>query len=537
MVNNPGPTPAVSRVDWGASLTAGGSGGLGQFPAKFTFDVTAAPDCVNDFVAYNNTVNFTTTSLGPNIAAFNKLYSTQGSAGGLCAQDGPSVYWSYFTAGATGGTEGFTPTSPVLSLDGTKVAYILTAGNAFLQIVKWKAGQGTIAAPATPDLDISGMNWSACPAGSSCIQTFAFSSGITDTNSPPFVDYKNDVLYVGDNSGRLHKFTGVFNGTPAEAGAPWPLQAAVGGVSITGPVFDSVSGNIYVGDSTGKVDYVRDVGSTVGTCASGVPPCVGATSLQVGTAGSVTDTPIVDSTTQMVFAVNGTDTAHNGTILQASTDLITSVVSFNIGGTAAGSALYGGAFDNAYFGSSPGSITGHMYVCGKDNTTVDSPALYQLSFNSAGVVTGVGTALTGLVGASGEACSPVTEFFNTGTSIDWIFFSIGNNANTGAVGNPIPLASPCHTGTASGAGCIMSINLTALVGWPPALVNNTAPLPANALGASSGIVVDNMSTSAQTSNIYFSLGTNSVGVGPGLPSCNTTPGVGCAIKLTQSGFN
>ena len=526
--------PAVARADWGESLTPGGSDGAGQFPAKFTFNVTTTPDCVNDFVAYNNTANFTNGAPGPNIAAFNHLYSTQGVAGGLCAQDGPSVYWSYYTSTATG--EGFTPLSPVLSLDGSKVAFIQQAGGASLQILQWKAGQGTIATPATPDHDITGTAWTTCPVGSSCIQNFVFSAGSSDTLSPPFVDYKNDVLYVGDDAGRLHKFTGVFKGTPAEAGGVWPIFVAAG-AAISGPVFDSASGNIYVGDSTGHLDYVLDVGSTVGTCGTGIPPCVGATSVAVGTGGSVVDAPIVDSGTEMVFAVNGTDTTHHGTLLQASADLITSVVSFNIGGTGAGSALFGGAFDNTYFNSSPGAIAGHMYVCGKDNTKVDNPALYQLSFNSSGVVTGVGTALTGLAGASGEACSPVTEFFNDGTAIDWIFFSIGNNANTAGAGNPIPAGSPCQTGTASGAGCIMSINLTALGAWPPAAVTNTAPLPANALGGSSGIVVDNISASPQTSNIYFSLGGNSVGAGPGLPSCNTTAGVGCAIKLTQSGFN
>jgi len=76
--NNFVPAPAVARVDWGTSLTPGGSNGVGQFPAKFTFDVTAAPDCVNDFVAYNNVANFTNTVPGPNIAAFNHLYSTPG---------------------------------------------------------------------------------------------------------------------------------------------------------------------------------------------------------------------------------------------------------------------------------------------------------------------------------------------------------------------------------------------------------------------------------------------------------------------------
>jgi len=32
----------------------------------------------------------------------------------------------------------------------------------------------------------------------------------TDTNSSPFYDYTNDAMYVGDDSGKLCKFTGVF---------------------------------------------------------------------------------------------------------------------------------------------------------------------------------------------------------------------------------------------------------------------------------------------------------------------------------------
>src|SRR6266853_1439505 len=42
-----------TRGDWGASLLAGGSVGVGMFPAKFTFDVNAVPSCANDYVAFN----------------------------------------------------------------------------------------------------------------------------------------------------------------------------------------------------------------------------------------------------------------------------------------------------------------------------------------------------------------------------------------------------------------------------------------------------------------------------------------------------
>jgi hypothetical protein len=58
------------------------------------------------------------------------------------------------------------------------------------------------------------------------------------TRLASFYDYANDMIYVSDVGGNLHKFTGVFNGTPAEAGAPWPLQVDANSF-ITGPVLDS----------------------------------------------------------------------------------------------------------------------------------------------------------------------------------------------------------------------------------------------------------------------------------------------------------
>jgi len=256
----------------------------------------------------------------------------------------------------------------------------------------------------------------------------------------------------------------------------------------------------------------------------------------VGTAGTIVDAPIVDGVNQTVFAVNGTETSPNhGTILQASTGL-TGAVSFGIGGNLSpGSVIYSGAFDNTYYNSLKGATAGHMYVCGKDHTLNDRPSIYQLSFAAAtGVLTSVGAPLVGLVTASQEQCSPVTEFFNGGTSTDWIFFSIGNRANGSA---PMPVG-PCGT---DNAGCVISVNVTGNPAWPPAAVTKTAPItasfPANNGGSTSGIVVDNQSGSAQASSFYFTLGTNSTGAGPGVPSCNTTAGIGCAVKLTQSLLN
>jgi hypothetical protein len=639
----PAQATALTRVDWGRPLLAGGTVGTGQYPAKFTFDANAAPDCTNDFVAYNtgiagaaataaasgtfsfsgqpaagqtitfispessviitasnssNTglffliggtttvtasdlaaavvrngasvgisatssgsiVTFTATAAGAegnllnytltlsnfsltsgnvgagmgNIVAINNLYSTQGSVGGLCNQNGPSVYWSYFT-----GT-GQALTSIVLSLDGTKVAYVENAaGGATLRILKWKAGEGTGAGyPVAPTTTLSaGQSWAVnCPAGNSCISSIAYNGGFQDTGSAPFYNYANDTLYVGDDSSRVHKFTGIFKGTPAEVTTNWPIQVN-GTAKLTGPVFDSVSGNIFVGDNTGRLSFIREIGSAVGTCGLGSPPCLGSATLQVGTAGAIVDAPIVDGTTGRVFAVNGTDTTNNGTILQASTAL-TGAVSFKIGGTTSpGSRVYSGAFDNTYLTSAIPNIAGHMYVCGKETAQGDRPGLYQLSFAAAtGILTGVGTPLTALTTANGEACSPVTEIDNpngggTGIEKNWILFSVGNSANSA---NPIPAGSGCRT---NNQGCVISVDVTGNPTWPPTTVASAVTVPTNAAGGTSGTIVDNVSTSAQASSIYFSLGANSTGTGPGLPSCITTAGVGCAVKLTQSGLN
>ena len=380
--------------DWGMSLLAGGGVGIGQYPAKFTFDVTAPPDCTNDYVAFNTSL-LGSAGTTANIVAFNNLYSTQPAAGGLCNTAGPSVYWSYFTGTGTGA--GTAVTSVILSGDGKKVAFVENVGSqAYLRILKWKAGQGTGAgSPAVPDTTLApATTWTAgCPAANSCLSSIAFNNAATDTRSAPFYDYNTDTLYVGDDAGIMHKFTPVFfdSGAPTEVTTGnWPITVNAGKI-LTGPVYDGVSANIFVGDSSGRLSFIREVGSTTGA-ACGTLPCLDGTNLTVGTGGAIVDSPIVDGSTGMVFAVNGTNSV-NGSILQATTAL-TSPVSFTIGGNGAGSALYSGAFDNTYFSSSIPNISGHMYVCGKDPVNRDRPAVYQLSFTAAtGVLSSKGTPL------------------------------------------------------------------------------------------------------------------------------------------------
>jgi hypothetical protein len=548
--NNEGTPDATLRTDWGMDLLAGGTVGLGQFPAKYTFDVTAAPSCAHDFVVFNTGLAGVSGS-NANIVAFNQLYSTQGGTNGLCGNAGPSFYWSYYT-----GT-GSALTSVVFSQDGSKVAFVESAASgAILRLLKWSSADcGGTCSTSAPDTVATGTSWTAAPCSTgSCVISIAFNGSTNDTNSAPFYNYSHDTLYVGDNNGAVHKFTPVFNGTPAEvttdSGTTWPITVNAG-ATLTSPVYDGTSGNIYIGDSTGRLSFIREVGSTVPASGGCTPlPCLGATHLFVGTNsdGDMVDGPIVDGSTEMVFAVNGTETANYGTILQASADFVTNVTRGDIGANepptgSVAEPLYGGAFDNTYFNSPSNDITGHMYICGKRTMEHSEPALYQLSFTSAGVLSSVGTPLTPLVSSSHEACSPLTEFYNSGTSTDWIFFSLGDNVTEGS---PIPTGT-CTTGANVGAGCVIAMNVTTWTTtpgttWPPASVpagSAAVAVPLNLTGSTSGIIVDNNAPSSpanQTSSIYFSLGTNSTGAGPGLPSCNTTAAVGCAVKLTQSGL-
>jgi hypothetical protein len=475
-----------------------------------------------------------------NIVAFNQLYSTQGAVGGFCNQDGPSVYWSYFT-----GT-GQALTSVVLSFDGTKIAFVENAaGGATLRILKWKAGEGAgVGYPVAPTTTLAaGQSWATnCPAANSCISSIAFKGASQDTGSESFYNYALDALYVGDDNGVLHKFTGVFLGTPTECfalqsgcgtpaqAAAWPITVNAGAI-LTGPVLDSTSNNIFVADHSGRLSFVKEVGSVTGSCpGSGVPPCLGSVSQAL--TGSIVDPPIVDGSTGRLLVVDGTETSGNhGSMFQFDTALTTgSKVTVKIGGNllVAVDVLHTGTFDDAYFSTAPAS--GHFYTCGKDPGFNNRPAIYQFAFDAAGVLqtTGIPLPLTNLTktfSLIGDACSPVTEIKNGAT--DRIFFGFATNANP-------PSKGGTATGCTEGQGCVASIVLGGA--WPPAATTAGIPVPfiltgvQTGSGGTSGIVVDNVGVGAQESSIYYTYQTSSTAAVP----CHGATGVGCAVKVTQS---
>ncbi|HET6929642.1 MAG TPA: hypothetical protein VFI45_04925, partial [Candidatus Acidoferrum sp.] len=497
----------LEHPDWSMSLLAGGKAGAGVYPAKFTFDINATPSCTNDYVAF--TTSLAGSSTQPSIIAFDELYSTQGSTGGFCNQNGPSVKWAYNTGTGT------VLTSPVLSGDGTKIAYVETAAaGATLHILKWKPGaaatvQGTLNAPATPDTTLAaGAAWSTCPAANSCVANIAFGTATPDTRSSPFYNYGTDELYVGDDSGNVHKFTGVFGGTPAEAGAPWPVLTNGNKNILSSPVFDSASSKVFVGDSGGLLFSISSTGVVV-------------TSNRIAFRSGFVDAPIVDSSAGTVYVFGSANTNANSTnaaVWQFSTGFAAgssgngAVTGTQLGSgiPSAGNTFFDGSFDNIYFTSAnAGSPTGNLYVCGNPG---GNATLYRIPI--AANVVGTPSAMATAMSTASTICSPITEVSN-GTT-DWIFVSVQASPNLLP-----PISCP-----ALASGCVMSFNVTA--GTTPTATTATAA----AAGGTSGIVIDNVSASAQASSLYFTYLSNSA-IGA---TCNGVTGVGCAVKLTQSGL-
>jgi hypothetical protein len=525
--------------DWGQSLGAGGSVGVPlpsggttwfpAYPAKFSFDVNATPDCTNDFVVF--TTNLPGAAAQASIIAYNKLYS--GGIPSFCALSlAPTVYWSYNTNFDASGaaTTGTVATSPVLSADGKRVAFVenRATGGAIVHLLKWNAGDGgAIGTAANPTISTS---WTACPATGACMISLVFNNGNADIGSSPFYDYARDALYVGDDSGVLHKFVNAFGATgatPVEVTSGWPITVDATQI-LTSPVLDGVSGNIFTADTLGTISYVRETFSSAGTCKTGSVPCLGSTNIPAPSPHNIPDAPLVDPVTEKVFVFMSNFDGTNAAVIQSDTTLSTSV-SATLGLKGLGHHLHSGAFDNGYL-TGNGSA-GRLYMCGSSATNL--PTIQRIGFSNSGRMplspfanpvgtmnpaVDVGVALQ--VASTAEECAPLTEFFNPNatTNQDQIFFGMqasGSGANC------------------AGAGCVMSINVTGI----PATISILSSIAE--VGGPSGIIVDNdanttpVTGAPQASSLYFSNQGNSTTAAP----CGLVTGVGCAVKVTQAGLN
>ena len=445
------PSTFQPHRDWSIGL-GGATVQFGAFPAKWNFDPTAAPSCTGDFVIF--ALNEPGVTGGqPSIVGLNRLYSD--GLNPLCPGFlQPNFLFSYNTTTVTNGK---ILTSPILSIDGKKVAFIETVNASFpnisiLHVLKIPtSGTQVLAAPSHNP-----------PAGA---MTSLILGAASNTRSSPWIDYKSDTIYVGLDNGKLYKITGVFNGTPVLAGAPFPLTIDPNR-TLTSPMLDITTGKLFVGAGNGTL-YSVNVNSPAGV-----------TTIQVGRAGSpnpdIYDAPMFDATGGSIFAMTSNDDVSNGsTVVQVNTSTFAVTTRVSIGqGSTNGQMinLYDGDFDNAYF-TNPS--TGHLMVCGTGPAS-PTPYRYRLSFNASGVLqpaTGVQISTNG-----NGRCSPITNFFNPniGGGTDFFFWGV--------------------TRCSSGTGCVM------------ALANNTTLSQLTVPGGTSGIILDNTyvnPTFTGGSSIYF----------------------------------
>jgi len=542
-------------TDWGMDLGTT-TAGAGQFPAKYSFNTTGPGLCSNsstpDYVVYNTRVAGLSGSQA-NIIAYDNIYSGCSSVSGASTTV-PLVYWSYYSG--TGTAE----TSPVLSADGTKVAFIetQTTGTATLRILKWVAGQGTDYNHPTVPQNLytnttagAGGNtaWSMCPSGESCMISVAFQNGKQDGISAPFYDYLHDIAYVGDAFGNLHMFTGVFGGAPGEAtSGGWPIS--VSSKALTSPVYDSgTSNDIFVADSGGFLYSYTTAGGAV----------MKSSQLAVTGSTGIVDGPLVDSSTEFVYVFVGDDenTNTSGAYDCENSGGCNGVFQFSAGNTTMGTGvctstsattwsgsncgkesvfgiglantvLYDGSFDQIYFSGT--GTTGNLWSCGSNGSTgTPAPKLLYTTMSAfvpSGDVIGIAANDINPLTSASATCSPVTEVFGSGGSTDdYIFLGVTNDGNQ---------SKTACSGAGSAGACLYNFEVS--TNGTSTTVPTAATAGLAAPGGTSGISIDNTvasSTLAGASQIYFStLGSESCG-----GNSNGSAGVGtggCAVQASQT---
>jgi hypothetical protein len=510
--------PHHIHTDWsetlssttGAADAAGATTGLGNFPAT----ITSGSYSCTDLAIFNTGMAGSTSQ--PTIVGYDNLYTT--GTGGTCGSN-PSVLWAFNT-----GTGSAASTGVAFSEDGTQVAFVQESSTNVATLVLLKFGtstSGTLSAPTTLTSQSSASAYRSCTAP--CMFTITFNGSPADTYSSPFPDLTpttGDNVYVGDDTGKLHKFTGVFLGTPAELNSGgWPVTVSSSGSPLSSPVYDGASTNVFVGDylaftststcSSSPGGNGVNCGVLYSVNSSSTAGAIQGYALSVDSNFGILDSPIVDSTAGTVYVFAGA---------WSNIGDYAAVFSLPVGfGNATGYTGQGvgpgyefmmsGAFDNAYFQST--NATGNLYVVG--NTGAGNNTLYQIPITNNAMSTeptAVATLATNYTNGYYTAGLQVTEYYNTTTGTDYVYTSV---LSYGAVAN-------C-TNPSLFNGCVLGYNVTN----PSSItfVNATGEA-----GGTTGIVIDDSAPNG-ASNIYFSTLLNQ--------GCTTSGGTnGCAIQTAQS---
>jgi hypothetical protein len=496
--------------DWNEALNTGFSSyTTAKYPAKYSFNTsTPMPNCVSDYVVY---ILGSSASSTFNIIAFSNLYLNSGGGASFCAGANPTLLFAYF-ASTGGASAGPLSGSPVLSLDGTQIAFVESAGTGgIFHVLKWQAAASTPAFPGTTGTLQNCASINTPP----CEYSFAYAGTHTATRSSPFVDYGTDTAYLTDNAGNVYAISPVFGGGTPAMKSGWPAAGvSVGtGAPLTAPVYDSVTRRIFAGDTNGNLYYIN----STGTCGVKLAPCAGG-SVSVSSASATVQPPIIDSTTQKVFVFsNGAPTGSGvigASVVQTDTSLGHMVVA-GIGGGAV-NTIWSGDFNHTYYASGSSAAGAALYACG-DNIISDAPVLYAFPFTSSPSAGTLST--TALAGSplflttsvvSPGACSALADNYNKTTNNDRIFVGVTKNCVSGET-----------------TGCVLAYDITS--GFPSAPSAHFAEP-----GGTSGIIVDNVADQGGgtqlTTDVYF--------LNAGNQTCTVYSGGtnsgNCAVSLTQS---
>ena len=401
-LKKPKPTKGKIKKDWTETLKGGGQAQPNMYPGKFSFSTTVA-SCSGDFVVYPTGVPGAMNSAA-NIIAYNELYGTNSpnTGCGTASVTVPSVYWAYNTGGTV-------TTSPIISEGGSQVAFIQVTGTtASLVLLKWAAGNGTLSTPDNLTVQSSASNYRNCTAP--CF--YAVSLGANDTYSAPFYDYlPDDAIYVGDDSGKLHKITGVFYGTTIAEASGWPVTLNAT-YQTASPVYDPTSGNVFVGNvATGTNAALYAVNSTSTTIHT-----------SSGLGDAIVDGTLVDPTTEEVYAFVTTDgTGHNG-VYQFAAGFASGTAGtekeVGFGGT--DYYFYSGNFDNVYYSAASGAA-GDLWVVGNTGGSSGGGGggvnLYRIPI---GIGNAMGTpvaAISNLTAANTSTPETVTEYTTNNVNV------------------------------------------------------------------------------------------------------------------------